>query len=93
MQGQPPSRPSGDRRKPGLLGGFAGLDPRRRAILLGGDTDTIAAMAGALSGAYLGVDAIPAELLRRLEDDVKGRTYLAYLAEQLHQSHETRAMV
>ena len=35
MQDQPPSRPSGDRRKPGLLGGFAGLDPRRRAILLG----------------------------------------------------------
>jgi poly(ADP-ribose) glycohydrolase ARH3 len=64
-----------------------------RAILLGGDTDTIAAMSGALSGAYLGADAIPAGLLSRLEDDVKGRTYLAYLAEQLHQSHETRAGV
>jgi hypothetical protein len=36
MQDQPPSRSSGPRRKPGLLGGFAGLDPRRRAILLGG---------------------------------------------------------
>jgi hypothetical protein len=36
MQDQPPSRPSGARRKPGPLGGFAGLDPRRRAILLGG---------------------------------------------------------
>ena len=44
-------------------------------------------------GAYLGADAIPAGLLSRLEDDVKGRTYLAYLAEQLHQSHETRAGV
>lgn len=30
------------------------------AIRLGGDTDTIAAMAGALSGAYLGEDSIPA---------------------------------
>jgi poly(ADP-ribose) glycohydrolase ARH3 len=62
-----------------------------RAILLGGDTDTIAAMSGALAGAYLGAEAIPAGLLSRLEDDVKGRSYLAYLAEQLHQSHETRA--
>ncbi len=62
-----------------------------RAILLGGDTDTIAAMAGALSGAYLGADAIPAGLLRRLEDDVKGRSYIADLAERLHQSHETYA--
>ncbi|HEX5269927.1 MAG TPA: ADP-ribosylglycohydrolase family protein [Gemmataceae bacterium] len=61
-----------------------------RAILLGGDTDTIAAMAGALSGAYLGVEAIPAALLHRLEDDVKGRTYIAALAEQLHCSHQAR---
>jgi hypothetical protein len=36
MQDQPPSRPSGPRRKAGPLAGFAGLDPRRRAILLGG---------------------------------------------------------
>src|SRR5262249_22828296 len=38
-----------------------------RAVLLGGDTDTIAAMTGALSGAYLGLSAIPAGLLERLE--------------------------
>ncbi|HKI36032.1 MAG TPA: ADP-ribosylglycohydrolase family protein [Gemmataceae bacterium] len=62
-----------------------------RAILLGGDTDTIAAMAGALSGAHLGVHAIPAELLRRLEDDEKGRTYIADLAERLHQACELSA--
>jgi len=36
MQDQPPSRSSGARRKSGPLGGLAGLDPRRRAILLGG---------------------------------------------------------
>jgi poly(ADP-ribose) glycohydrolase ARH3 len=29
------------------------------AILLGGDTDTIAAMSGAVAGAHLGIDAIP----------------------------------
>ncbi len=64
-----------------------------RAILLGGDTDTIAAMAGALAGAHLGADAIPAHILRRLEDDAKGRTYIADLAELLHVSHATRAGV
>jgi poly(ADP-ribose) glycohydrolase ARH3 len=56
-----------------------------RAILLGGDTDSIAAMAGALSGAYLGDEAIPPGLLRRLEDDAKGRTYISALADQLHE--------
>jgi poly(ADP-ribose) glycohydrolase ARH3 len=61
-----------------------------RAILLGGDTDTIAAMTGALSGAYLGADAIPADLLRRLEDDGKGRSYIDSLAEQLHLCHQAR---
>jgi len=30
------------------------------AISLGGDTDTIATMAGAIAGAYYGIDAIPA---------------------------------
>lgn len=54
-------------------------------ILLGGDTDTLAAMTGALSGAYLGADAIPASWLTRLEDDPggKGRRYLETLARRL----------
>ena len=55
-----------------------------RAIGLGGDVDTIAGMTGALSGAYLGIDAIPAHLLARLENGNKGRTYLDDLARQLH---------
>lgn len=56
-----------------------------RAILLGGDTDTIAAMTGALSGAFLGQQAIPSTLLARLEDEPqgKGRSYLTNLADQL----------
>ena len=53
------------------------------AILIGGDTDTIAAMAGAISGAHLGVDAIPKHFLDRLEDDHKGRTYIMKLAQRL----------
>jgi poly(ADP-ribose) glycohydrolase ARH3 len=58
-----------------------------RAILLGGDTDTIAAMTGALSGAFLGSKAIPTPLLARLEDDPqgKGRSYVGELAERLLQ--------
>ncbi len=52
------------------------------AISLGGDTDTIAAMAGALSGAYLGRQAIPETLLQRLENHVN----IARLAEQLWQT-------
>jgi poly(ADP-ribose) glycohydrolase ARH3 len=37
------------------------------AITLGGDTDTVAAMAGALAGAHLGQGALPPRLLDRLE--------------------------
>ena len=60
-----------------------------RAILLGGDTDTIAAMTGALAGAFLGVQAMPAGLLGRLEDHPagKGRSYLKELAGKLFRSH------
>jgi poly(ADP-ribose) glycohydrolase ARH3 len=38
------------------------------AIRVGGDTDTMAAIAGAISGARLGVDALPAALLNHLTD-------------------------
>jgi poly(ADP-ribose) glycohydrolase ARH3 len=37
------------------------------AISLGGDTDTIASMAGSISGAHLGFEAIPQEMLRHCE--------------------------
>jgi poly(ADP-ribose) glycohydrolase ARH3 len=39
----------------------------RAAIGLGGDTDTVAAMAAAITGAHLSVGSIPEALLRRLE--------------------------
>jgi ADP-ribosylglycohydrolase len=38
------------------------------AIAVGGDTDTMAAIAGALSGARLGVEALPPDLVDRLND-------------------------
>jgi ADP-ribosylglycohydrolase len=38
------------------------------AIAVGGDTDTMAAMAGAIAGARLGVSALPGALIARLTD-------------------------
>ena len=52
-------------------------------ILLGGDTDTLAAMAGALSGAYVGTGRLPGRLVELLESSPKGQAYLRQLAEQL----------
>ena len=49
------------------------------AISLGGDTDTIGAMTGAISGAFLGSEAIPEEWKRRLEN----RSYIEELGRKL----------
>jgi poly(ADP-ribose) glycohydrolase ARH3 len=49
------------------------------AISLGGDTDTIGAMTGAISGAYLGVGAIPVKWRGKLEN----AQYLEELGEEL----------
>ena len=51
----------------------------KHAISVGGDTDTIASMAGALSGTYLGLDAIPPEWRERVE----GAAQLQTLADSL----------
>jgi poly(ADP-ribose) glycohydrolase ARH3 len=59
-------------------------------ILLGGDTDTLAAMAGALSGAYLGVGCLPSRLVGLLESSPKGRAYLLELASRLHATYNHR---
>ena len=37
------------------------------AVRMGGDTDTVAAMAGSVAGAYAGASALPGHLLGRLE--------------------------
>ncbi len=50
------------------------------AVLNGGDRDTLGAMAGAISGAYLGIDAIPTTWISKLEN----RPYIEQLALQLY---------
>jgi ADP-ribosylglycohydrolase len=55
------------------------------AIAVGGDVDTTAAMAGAISGAYLGLDAIPSNLTRHLNDQGQWRfPELVKLAEECY---------
>lgn len=49
------------------------------AIRHGGDRDTLGAMAGAVSGAYLGVEALPQNWIAKLEN----RAYIESLALQL----------
>jgi poly(ADP-ribose) glycohydrolase ARH3 len=59
-------------------------DSFREAILfavnLGGDTDTIAAMTGAISGAYLGIEAVPNKWRLKLENQL----YIEELATVLY---------
>ncbi len=55
------------------------------AVRCGGDTDTVAAMAGAIAGARLGAGAIPQRWLDALEDGPKGRGHVERLAAQLVQ--------
>jgi poly(ADP-ribose) glycohydrolase ARH3 len=49
------------------------------AVSLGGDTDTIASMTGAISGARLGIEAVPGEWVEKLEN----RNYIEDLALRL----------
>ncbi len=53
------------------------------AVSLGGDTDTLAAMTGAIAGAFHGVSAVPQRWWDALENGVKGRDYVVHLGEQL----------
>jgi len=56
------------------------------AVLHGGDRDTLGAMACAVSGAYLGVEALPRAWLDRLEN----RQYMEGLALDPHGRSEAR---
>jgi poly(ADP-ribose) glycohydrolase ARH3 len=51
------------------------------AVLAGGDTDTIAAMSGALCGALVGEGGIPAGWIERLEHEPKGPAHVRSLAD------------
>jgi len=50
-----------------LLSGSSYRDTVERAIRAGGDTDSVAAMAGAMAGALYGIEGIPDELIAGLE--------------------------
>jgi poly(ADP-ribose) glycohydrolase ARH3 len=52
-------------------------------LALGGDADTIGAMAGAILGAAGGVDVIPKPWIARLESGARGRPYAERLAREL----------
>jgi len=58
------------------------------AIEAGGDVDTTAAMAGAISGAYLGLDAIPSNLSHYLTD--RGTWGFKELVELANQCYEIK---
>lgn len=58
----------------------------RTAITVGGDVDTTAAMAGAISGAYVGLDAVPPNLTHHLTDQGSwGQAHLIDLADQCYE--------
>jgi ADP-ribosylglycohydrolase len=56
------------------------------AVRCGGDTDTVAAMAGAIAGARFGAGVIPRRWLDALEDGERGRSHVEQLARQLTNS-------
>jgi poly(ADP-ribose) glycohydrolase ARH3 len=53
------------------------------AVRAGGDTDTTAAMAGAIAGARFGAGTIPADWHGALEDGERGRSHVERLAGEL----------
>jgi poly(ADP-ribose) glycohydrolase ARH3 len=58
-------------------------DAIRAAVSLGGDTDTIAGMVGAIVGAHGGESGLPVEWIDQLEDGPRGRSFARNLADQL----------
>jgi poly(ADP-ribose) glycohydrolase ARH3 len=60
------------------------------AISLGDDTDTVAAMTGALVGAFDGRSAVPDQLVDQLEDGPKGRGHILALAATLFDRYSAR---
>jgi len=61
-------------------------DAIRAAISLGGDTDTIAGMVGAIVGAHVGEKGLPIEWIEQLEDGPRGRSFANGLADSLFET-------
>jgi poly(ADP-ribose) glycohydrolase ARH3 len=70
-------------------------DAIRAAISLGGDTDTIAGMVGAIVGAHVGEKELPGEWIEQLENGPRGRSFARSLADRLFETwwkiHQTCA--
>jgi poly(ADP-ribose) glycohydrolase ARH3 len=58
----------------------------RAAISLGGDTDTIAGMVGAIVGAHVGEKGLPIEWIEQLEDGPRGCSFARSLADRLFET-------
>jgi poly(ADP-ribose) glycohydrolase ARH3 len=61
-------------------------DAIRAAISLGGDTDTIAGMVGAIVGAHVGEKGLPVEWIEQLEDGPRGRSFARGVADRLFET-------
>jgi poly(ADP-ribose) glycohydrolase ARH3 len=61
-------------------------DAIRAAISLGGDTDTIAGMVGAIVGAHVGEKGLPVEWIEQLEDGPRGRSFARDVANRLFET-------
>jgi len=61
-------------------------DAIRAAISLGGDTDTIAGMVGAIVGAHVGEKGLPVEWVDQLEEGPRGRSFARSLADRLFET-------
>jgi poly(ADP-ribose) glycohydrolase ARH3 len=61
-------------------------DAVRAAISLGGDTDTIAGMVGAIVGAHVGEKGLPAEWIEQLEEGPRGRSFARREADRLFET-------
>ena len=61
-------------------------DAIRAAVSLGGDTDTIAGMVGAIVGAHVGEKGLPAEWIEQLEEGPRGRSFAKGLADRLFET-------
>ena len=72
-----------------LLAGASVAETIRFALAVGGDTDTIASMAAAITGAHLGVEGVPESWLATLED----KDRLMDLADGLVAASEQDAVV
>jgi poly(ADP-ribose) glycohydrolase ARH3 len=70
-------------------------DAIRTAVSLGGDTDTIAGMVGAIVGAHVGERGLPVEWIEQLEEGPRGCSFAIRLADRLFETwwkiHQTSA--